>query len=436
MERRTDNWLKELWAWLAGMRASRPPPRPPAASAPPSAPPPPPPPAASTVERAAAKLAGRVRFLERLALFVTFVTVGLSVYALSGRLIISARDDTIKQFRQIEEKITDIEVHTPNTVIVNHVLQKSSAESVSNKMESAKFYLYDNMGVLYPSTPTSLPDFQQAPSFGPISNDVFFKYGSYEAIDVCRQRKRVLAQLFALGEQLLAWQRVVTGPWHFANGSTDMGGKIFGKNDKVTKEFANNPLICFGFTGSSVPGRCRIALTELIEYYGRIPDSILGCITLCVLPCLYALLGSIAATMRYLRIRVDAYQINFTDRGRILQNVVLGIIAGAIVGPFSAYLSKSGAVENIGVSAIACLAGYNVSALSASSMTSRIGSLASLPLPRNRRARRRLFKPWRQTRTLPAVRHCHRLMRRHKSEPAPRHARSFRSPGIAPPWRG
>ena len=67
--------------------------------------------------------------------------------------------------------------------------------------------------------------------------------------------------------------------------------------------------------------------------------------------------------MRYLQLRVDAYQINFTDRGRILQNVVLGIIAGAIVGLFSAYLSKSSAVENIGVSAIACLAGYNVSAL-------------------------------------------------------------------------
>lgn len=369
MERRTDNnWLREQWASLIGRHRSRPP----AASAPPPTPPPPPhpsppqpPPAAKTVERAAAKLARRVRFLERLALLVTFVTVGLSIYALSGRLIIAARDDTIKQFRQLEEKITDIETHTANPVIVNQVLQKSVAESVASKTENAKFYLCDNMGVLYPSEdgPKSLPDFQKAPSFGPISNNVFFKYGSYEAIDVCRQRKRVLAQLFALGEQLLAWQRVVTGPWHFGIGSTDMDGKIFGKNDKLTKEFANNPFICFGFTGGTDPGKCQIALTELIEYYGRIPDSILGCITLYILPCLYALLGSMAATMRYLRLRVDTYQINFTDRGRILQNVVLGIIAGAIVGLFSAYLSKSSAVENIGVSAIACLAGYNVSAL-------------------------------------------------------------------------
>ena len=129
-------------------------------------------------------------------------------------------------------------------------------------------------------------------------------------------------------------------------------------------EFSHNSSICYNFTGViDKSNDCRVALTEIAEYYGRVPDSVLGCITLYMLPCLYGLLGSIAATLRYLRARVDSYEVNFTARAMILQNCILGIAAGAVVGLFSAYISKSSTIENIGVSALAFLAGYNVSGL-------------------------------------------------------------------------
>jgi hypothetical protein len=226
---------------------------------------------------------------------------------------------------------------------------------------------------------------------------------------VCSKEKATDPAL-SVGEQLVAWERVVTNPWpfrtrvHLSSGEFKYGdysgptgflarlvswiGPVFGRSEETFSELSGNMLVCAFFTGNrndpeiparddvdlegqkrgesgmfpSVRRKCEVALEELAEYYGRIPDAILGCITLYILPCLYGYLGAAVATMRVLRTNVDAYVVRFSDRPIILQNQILGLVAGAVIGLFSAYLETS-VMQGIGSSAVAFLAGYNVASL-------------------------------------------------------------------------
>ena len=345
------------------------------------------------IQRSARQLASRVMKLHIITLVTTSITILVSVYALAGHLIIAARDDSIGRIREINNRIFSIETHLANgsvTIPVNHENRSGSNDGVvppplattsSGRLGAAApdvpggglLSLCDTVKPVrlvgadkYDSSPSP-------PSFGPIPNGVFFSYTSYEAIEVCQQRKRTLTQLFGIGEQIISWERVVTNTFPLMS-------QIFGKSHEVIKELSDNMLICSDFTGNrnrspsqetpdgtgqypSVHKACEIALGEIPEYYGKISDAILGCITLYILPCLYGFLGSAAATMRYLRNKVGRHLVDSTDRGTILQNGVLGIVAGAVIGLFAAYLTKPNQFEGLSVSALALLAGYNVTGL-------------------------------------------------------------------------
>jgi hypothetical protein len=70
---------------------------------------------------------------------------------------------------------------------------------------------------------------------------------------------------------------------------------------------------------------------------------------------------SAAATFRMLRRKVDGSLVNVTDRGRVMQDIVLGLLCGAIMGLFVGYIGKGTPDLGLGLSARALLAGYNVS---------------------------------------------------------------------------
>lgn len=340
------------------------------------------------IRGSAAKLARRVTWLNTTVFIITLFTILLSIYALSGHLIMSARDDTIKDIRAVDAKIFEIETHDhapPPQITQVKSDGGAPAVTLSNVDTSAVTSLCDKVTIAtrHGSEGTdeqvkkdpSIAVYEIFPSYGPIPNSKIYSYSSYSDIDVCRHRRRDQIQLFAVGEQLIAWQRIVSGIWLF--------GRFFGHSIYPADEFSNNMLICAYFTGNknypkatnaemkvdssnqtpAVHDRCRYGLMEIAEYYGRIPEAILGCITLYVLPCLYGFLGAGVSTLRSLRIKVDASLVNLTERATILQNCLLGIVSGAVVGLFAAYLSKGGALDGIGVSALAFLAGYNVTGL-------------------------------------------------------------------------
>jgi hypothetical protein len=107
-----------------------------------------------------------------------------------------------------------------------------------------------------------------------------------------------------------------------------------------------------------------LAVIDLQSSGKQVGDTVkttLDCITHYLLPCLYGYLGAAVATMRYVRRKIDASSLTFTDRARITYNQVLGIIIGGVVGLFAVALDfKGGEHQSLGVSAIAFLAGYNI----------------------------------------------------------------------------
>jgi len=106
---------------------------------------------------------------------------------------------------------------------------------------------------------------------------------------------------------------------------------------------------------------CSGALRDLLFRSDEVAQSLLGCIALYVLPALYGCLGAAAATFRMLRSKVDRSLVSVTDRGRVMQDIVLGLLCGAIMGLFVGYIGKATPDLGLGLSALALLAGYNVS---------------------------------------------------------------------------
>jgi hypothetical protein len=316
------------------------------------------------VRRYAAQLASRVKLMNYLTFGITVITLVISIYALSGHQIVSARDDTINTFRTINAKIFDIETHISSSSAITVVAPStggspsttSSPPSSGTVTPTPVAAAQSSDGRVLFLCDTIRKTGEGQPSFGPIPSKGFYTYISYEVIDNCRMQRRTLTQLFAIGEQLISWQEVVTRFSAFSG--------LFGIAGRTIRELEGNNSLCSDFTGTrNDPKHCGEELKEIAEYYGRVPDAILGCITLYILPCLYGFIGAAAATMRYLRTKADSYLLNFTDRGTILQNVILGIVAGAVIGLFFTYIMKSSSIEGIGVSALGFLAGYNVTGL-------------------------------------------------------------------------
>jgi len=106
---------------------------------------------------------------------------------------------------------------------------------------------------------------------------------------------------------------------------------------------------------------CSGALRDLLFRSDEVAQSLLGCIALYVLPALYGCLGAAAATFRMLRSKVDRSLVSVTDRGRVMQDIVLGLLCGAIMGLFVGYIGKATPDLGLGLSALALLTGYNVS---------------------------------------------------------------------------
>jgi hypothetical protein len=92
-----------------------------------------------------------------------------------------------------------------------------------------------------------------------------------------------------------------------------------------------------------------------------VAESILGALTLYLLPVCYGFLGAVAAIMRMLRTKVEMSTLNFTDHNRVRQDAILGILAGAVIGLFVGSIGKADPSSGAGLPALALLAGYNVS---------------------------------------------------------------------------
>jgi hypothetical protein len=333
-------------------------------------------------------MVGKLNWQYGVTLVVTIFTVLISIYALSGHQIVDQRKIAASELAAISSKIADLEGHIQNPITVKQSVIKYVTNNTGNPIPDAqiataattvppgstmtpiasslnqpaqmkatepngKIYLCDNVDIITDdATQNKKPE--ERPSFGPYPNHSIYYYSSYDSIDPCNQRSQAMLRLFSIGEQLIAWQRVVTFPMSMFS--------------SVPDELSQNPSLCQAYAGfdskSSEAKTCALYISEIAEYFGSTAESILGCISLYIMPCLYGFLGASVATFRYLKRQVDKSYLNFTDRSVFIQNGILGVVAGIVVGLFvSSFSSGTGTASALGLSAVAFLSGYNVSGL-------------------------------------------------------------------------
>ncbi|HSU06096.1 MAG TPA: hypothetical protein VLI93_11025 [Acetobacteraceae bacterium] len=80
----------------------------------------------------------------------------------------------------------------------------------------------------------------------------------------------------------------------------------------------------------------------------RVAQSILGGITEYFLPVCYGFLGAMAATLRSMRRKVDGSLLSYTDRARLQQGLILGVLCGGIIGLFASYFGSANAASRNG----------------------------------------------------------------------------------------
>jgi hypothetical protein len=163
------------------------------------------------------------------------------------------------------------------------------------------------------------------------------------------------ANIVGVTMHMESWSQVViTHPWV---------GEVFGIDPVfIGASAGSHTEYCqvLGLT-KDANGDCGLALPRYLYTSREVADSLLGSIALYVLPTLYGGLGAMAATLRGLRWRVDQWLVTVTDRGRVQQDIILGVLCGAIMGLFFGYIGKASPETGLGLSALALLAGYNVS---------------------------------------------------------------------------
>ena len=299
---------------------------------------------------------------ELLAFWLAILVVALSTYSISGQLILKSRSAVIDQARDISRRIESAEkdLYLPTTAVQ---LPGQAGSNVAGFPVAKVVALCD---LLYVKDPAASRD-------AAIDGPFLRKYQSVAQINLCAERQRNLNEGIAIAAQVLSWLQWVRR-LEFIRAPD-----VFGDDQGVTKRMGDNPFLCYLVThrvidsGAGESDTAGVGLKskrsacgefqDILEYYGRVPEAVLQCLSLYILPSLYGALGAVLSTIRYVRGRVAGSMLTYIDRGRIQQDWLLGLVLGAVIGLFADYVAKANPVEGIALSALALLAGYNVSAV-------------------------------------------------------------------------
>jgi hypothetical protein len=318
----------------------------------------------------ARRLALWVRFSEALTIVIVILTVAVSIYALSGKLILGNAQDMEQAWSKVDQQLEAQEdrllsLSTQPAGLHERIISDGlcTFAKQAKATTTAQAETGAPVSVAVATTAGEIRSDAASPliKVAPPQIDLI----SARERHLCEESDRVLLNLFTVTIHLQSWSSVATqrigavahvplapllgvSPASIAEYSRDRDGNICAVAfpDLYNKQA--------GASG------CRELLLTKINGTHRIAESILASITLYILPVFYGFLGAMAAALRTLRRKVDACILSYTDRARLQQGAVLGILCGAVIGLFATYITKSGAGGGLGLSAIALLAGYNV----------------------------------------------------------------------------
>ncbi len=280
-----------------------------------------------------AMLARAVRWLEAKALIATVAALIVSTYALSGQTILDQKQTVAANYASLSQGIeTIIESMIPVQPMADASLAiPASCGMAQTKPQHVRPADYVSI------TPTAGLKVTADSSAQTAQIHSLTRLRFY-----CDQREHAETMLGATAISLQSWVQLIAGPYDLAIFSHDVSlpglGQLFGDVKR---------------SGST-------AAADMLEQSGGVAKPILSAVTLYVMPCLYGLIGAAAATLRMLRRKIDASTLTYTDRGRVRQDVLLGVMCGATIGLFAGYILGANPTQGLGLSALALLAGYNV----------------------------------------------------------------------------
>jgi hypothetical protein len=320
----------------------------------------PPDPDAHIHERFARRLGGWVKWFEWTTVAMVLFTLTVSIYALSGRLILTNERQTSDAWASLDAQVEAQEDKTfsaPTLPIGQNV--EFHVRPLCDLVRASKPILVAAAG----SVP--LPDSAGTPDSGG-------KFITARQEHLCNQREKMLQNLFVVTMHLQFWSSVIAGPRterHFGDWTLGMPqpAVLFGVSEHSLNQYAEeresqscSVLAPRPTDDKYKPEECARVLWTYIDRSKNVAESILGSITQYVLPVCYGLLGAMAAALRLIRRKVDAYTLVPTDRARLHQGAILGVLCGAVIGLFANQVGGAENAGGLGLSALALIAGYNV----------------------------------------------------------------------------
>lgn len=302
-------------------------------------------PAEATRKQLARKLANRVQRLIGLTIAALVLAVCISIYALSGRLILTNAQDLEAAWSKLDEQVEAQE---------DRIFRSASLPLAADD--------HTTVGGLCDLPPVPQPGqatyqvAENAAGTAPADRETS-RYVSARQAHLCAERAKMLLDLFVVTMHLQSWSSVVTQ----GLGAPQLAS-LFGVMPSTLRTFAaeEDGSLCRQIRRTAKSTPCEAVFWDEINRSRNVARAILGSITQYVLPVLYGFLGAMAATLRTLRRKVDASLLSYTDRARIQQGAILGILCGGVIGLFASYFGRTDAVSGLGLSAFALLAGYNV----------------------------------------------------------------------------
>jgi hypothetical protein len=291
----------------------------------------------------AGRIARRVVFLEYGTVVLTLITLAVSAYALSGRLILDSERQVASDYAGIQRDLELAASGSGVTAVEGGDSLIASCGRPGSSGDTAVVRTAKAEVLADASSSTQLASASAAP------------VQTIKQAALCWRVTKAREDVVVARLHLVSWTGVVIEGLKI--------GELFGINRGFIEGSATlHPEWCGRIGANPGPdGACSGALSDALYRSDEVAQSLLGCIALYVLPALYGCLGAAAATFRMLRRKVDQSLVSVTDRGRVMQDIVLGLLCGAIMGLFVGYIGKGTPDLGLGLSALALLAGYNVS---------------------------------------------------------------------------
>jgi hypothetical protein len=297
-------------------------------------------------EAGAKRLASRVVLIEWCALGGTVLTLMISAYAFAGHRILDSRSQIFTEYAAIGHDKVELATEPGTNDLTSPVSLASLCERTSPPTGAAPREV---------ASPVRLASPGIAAAAELVSDPPRRTAAILRECSLYWRSKQNTANIAAVTLHMTSWSGVVINDLHV--------GEVFGVNPESIRRSADeHPEYCDKLSLSkTADGNCGQALQEIIYHTPEVVDTLLGCIALYILPTLYGGLGAMAAALRTLRRKVDLSLVTMTDRGRVQQDVILGVLCGAMIGLFFDSIGKANPQEGLGLSALALLAGYNIS---------------------------------------------------------------------------